>query len=511
MSATIAIIIQLVAGIGVFSITESILQPNDSNMVFAVNDSAEYGDEQNDQTMTGNTRSVDDTATGYEDSFLVLNVLANDRKEIYGYEDSISIQSVTNPSFGTVTVSADNTIAYIPNGQRLPSGSIVSDSFEYFAVVHNSGGDINYDATVRLQIKQINDVPVVFDSSYSVSNNRILSSYLPVYDEDGDRLSFSIVSRPELGEIIYFDPTTGRFQYAPYNNSAGYDSFTYITSDGISNSNFGTVTITVLDSMDNESDDSWVTEEEAVVGDDGYGYYDDYYYNDGSSSGGNDTSSQSPPIEGEEYSGPIAKASAKEIEVFVGEPVTLDGKESYDPDGDSLTYSWSQTGGPKVSLSSSSSASAFFIAPTANAETILTFELVVSDGHATSDPSTIAITVFPAPVIQIDILPRVYSNEINTNKVKANIPVAVLGSDSVDISNIDQSSLEFGPNSATPTSISLQDSNDDGFYDLVAYFNIEELGLKASDTEACMTGSLSVSSRALSFEACDSVKIVNKN
>ncbi|MGH9922556.1 MAG: PKD domain-containing protein, partial [Nitrososphaerales archaeon] len=75
--------------------------------------------------------------------------------------------------------------------------------------------------------------------------------------------------------------------------------------------------------------------------------------------------------------------------------VTLDGRGSFDPDGDPMTFSWTQTAGPTVTLVNPNTARPAFNAPLVNTQTILTFQLVVNDGTSNSIPDTVNITVNP--------------------------------------------------------------------------------------------------------------------
>jgi hypothetical protein len=89
---------------------------------------------------------------------------------------------------------------------------------------------------------------------------------------------------------------------------------------------------------------------------------------------------------------PVAEAGTGQT-VKEGASVQLDGSGSYDPDGELLTYQWTQTSGPAVTLIGGTGATPSFAAPlVGTAGAVLTFELVVSDGiGAASD--TVAVTV----------------------------------------------------------------------------------------------------------------------
>ena len=87
---------------------------------------------------------------------------------------------------------------------------------------------------------------------------------------------------------------------------------------------------------------------------------------------------------------PIASAGSDQT-VQSGTTVTLDGSGSWDPNGDALTYHWTQTAGPSVTLSNPTAVKPTFTAP-ASAGT-LTFQLVVNDGQVNSSPSSVNVSV----------------------------------------------------------------------------------------------------------------------
>ncbi len=87
---------------------------------------------------------------------------------------------------------------------------------------------------------------------------------------------------------------------------------------------------------------------------------------------------------------PTADAGSNQS-VDTGARVTLDGSDSSDPDGDDLTYAWTQLTGTNVSLNDRTSESAWFTAPSSAGS--LKFKLTVTDEHGafTSDDVTIAV------------------------------------------------------------------------------------------------------------------------
>jgi hypothetical protein len=108
---------------------------------------------------------------------------------------------------------------------------------------------------------------------------------------------------------------------------------------------------------------------------------------------------------------------------------------------------------------------------------------------------------------EIDIKPGGDPNSINP-ALEGDLPVAILGSESFDVLDIDAATLAFGPGGAAfdhSHGPHVEDSNGDGLDDLVAHFRIEEAGIAFGDVKACVSGE---KRDGTPFEGCGKIRTV---
>ena len=106
--------------------------------------------------------------------------------------------------------------------------------------------------------------------------------------------------------------------------------------------------------------------------------------------------------------------------------------------------------------------------------------------------------------VNIDIKPGSYPNSINL-KSKGVVPVAVLGSDTFDASTVNPSTVLFA--GAAPVRWTMEDVNNDGYMDMLFFFNTRDLSLIGGSTEATLIGA---TVGGQSIQGTDTVNIVPK-
>ena len=182
----------------------------------------------------------DDAYSVLEDSGdTVLDVLSNDVVNTGG--ESLTLISASQPTDGgTVTVS-DGVLTFSPAANYV--GPVV---FTY-RVTDNAG--VQQNATVTVDVTNVNDAPTGVDDAVSVDQNST-ENVLNVLQNDqispdtGETLTITSVSTPSNGgsAVVAEDGMSVSFTPAP--DFAGVDTFTYIVSDG-DLQDVATVTVTV--------------------------------------------------------------------------------------------------------------------------------------------------------------------------------------------------------------------------------------------------------------------------
>src|SRR5262245_4169150 len=123
---------------------------------------------------------------------------------------------------------------------------------------------------------------------------------------------------------------------------------------------------------------------------------------------------------------PTANAGTDQT-VASGAQVWLDGTGSTDPDNDTLTYAWSQTSGPSVTLSGANTSTPSFTAPTGPAT--LVFQLQVCDPSNACDTDSVTVNV-SGPANQAPT-----ANAGTDQTVASGAPVSLDGTGSTDPAN----------------------------------------------------------------------------
>jgi regulation of enolase protein 1 (concanavalin A-like superfamily) len=168
------------------------------------------------------------SVTTPEDTPVAVTLSASDKEG-----QTLSYVIVSGPAKGTLSGTAPN-LTYTPSADF--SGT---DSFTYKA--NDSIVDSNI-ATVSITINPVNDAPVALANSVTTPEDTPVAILLSASDQEGQTLSYAVVSEPSKGTL---SGTAPNLTYTPAADFTGTDSFTYKANDSVADSNDAVVTITV--------------------------------------------------------------------------------------------------------------------------------------------------------------------------------------------------------------------------------------------------------------------------
>ncbi|MDC0709579.1 Ig-like domain-containing protein [Stigmatella sp. ncwal1] len=187
--------------------------------------------------------AVDDAVSVVEDSgATALDVLANDTFAPDTGE-TLSVKSVTQPTQGSVTLSA-GVVRYAP-----PANYNGTTTFTYTISDGNGGSDT---ATVTVTVTPVNDPPTAVDDSYTVAENSGATVFNVLLNDTtapdtGETLTVSGVTQPAHGTVTF---TAADVSFTPTPGFSGTTTFTYTVSDGNGGSRTAIVTVTVTNVND---------------------------------------------------------------------------------------------------------------------------------------------------------------------------------------------------------------------------------------------------------------------
>ena len=197
----------------------------------------------------------DDIVINYSGVGSRSGVLEND-----SIENIPSVAEVeSNPSHGTLSMNDDGTFVYIPEIDFFGE-----DEFSY--KITNANGSSNA-AKVTITVESVNDLPVVLDRSFTITEDEVLSvnsestEKFSATDIENQPLVFAVGAQSENGRVVI--EADGSFNFTPNDNFSGLTSFTYVASDGEGQSFPGKVEVDVLPVNDTPSanDDNFVLTE----------------------------------------------------------------------------------------------------------------------------------------------------------------------------------------------------------------------------------------------------------
>ncbi|WP_309473922.1 MULTISPECIES: Ig-like domain-containing protein [Pseudoalteromonas] len=103
--------------------------------------------------------------------------------------------------------------------------------------------DNDKDDKNTMKPEPVNNAPSAVDAMVTTKTEVVINDMLEGSDPDGDELTYSLVSEPNLGTVNV--NSDGSYSYTPNPETVGSDSFQFAVSDGVNSQATATVSITI--------------------------------------------------------------------------------------------------------------------------------------------------------------------------------------------------------------------------------------------------------------------------
>ncbi len=183
--------------------------------------------------------ATDDVATGAEDTVISISGAALLGNDADADADSLSLTAVSNPTNGTVALSAGQ-ITFTPAANFNGAAR-----FDYTL----SDGTTSDTGSVTVNVSPVNDAPVALDDSATTAEDVSVGIAVLLNDTDVDTEALMIMSttQPAHGTVTVAGTIA---TYTPAANYKGPDSFTYVARDAGGLTSTANVTIAVTNVND---------------------------------------------------------------------------------------------------------------------------------------------------------------------------------------------------------------------------------------------------------------------
>jgi len=152
--------------------------------------------------------------------------------------DPLTYSLLTDPSYGTVTITDSSSGTYTYSPKVNYSGS---DSFTFTS----SDGMLSDTSKVLITVPAVNDAPIAYDLEIGTYEDTEYSGSVSGFDVENDMLTYNILTNPSNGTVSIKNSTLGTFTYSPTINYNGDDSFTFTINDS-NYSDTATVSIRII-------------------------------------------------------------------------------------------------------------------------------------------------------------------------------------------------------------------------------------------------------------------------